>query len=93
MAQIGHRNDYRTKLAAANQHLRQFLAADIAGSTHSLPFPPELVASIVMALMRGLSDQLAVDPAAFDRTQMATACLSLLAPLFGRVSTPAESES
>lgn len=93
LAQIGHREDYRVKLAAANGQWRQFLAADMANSGLDPQIPPELVASIVMALMRGLSDQLAVDPTAFDRTKMTTLCLHLLAPLFGRASTPAESES
>jgi hypothetical protein len=37
-----------------------------------------------MALFQGLTDQLTVDPDAFDRTKMAEACLTLLAPLFGR---------
>ncbi|MCZ2344222.1 MAG: TetR/AcrR family transcriptional regulator [Bacteroidales bacterium] len=93
LAQIGHREDFRVKLAAANDQWRQFLAADMANGGLDPQFPPELVASIVMALMRGLSDQLAVDSDAFDRPQMAMMCLHILAPLFGRVSSPAESES
>src|SRR5262249_54554935 len=45
----------------------------------------ETVSSFVQALMHGLTTQLAADPNAFDRTEMLTLCLGVLAPL---VTTP-----
>ncbi len=89
MAQVRHREDYRRKLAAANAGWRAHLAADIAASAPAPhPVPPAVLASIVMALFQGLGGQLAVDPAAFDRTAMVGACLRLLAPLFGQPAPP-----
>lgn len=91
LAQIGHREDFRTKLAAANAEWRRFLATDFAESGIDPAVKPDIVASIVMALMRGLTDQLAVDPNAFDRTEMAATCLKLLAPVFARNGDSEES--
>jgi AcrR family transcriptional regulator len=85
MAQVRHRDDYREKLAATFAGWRGFLTADIASSVPAdAPVRPEVLASVVMALFQGLGGQLAVDPDAFDRTEMAAACLKLLAPMFGR---------
>jgi AcrR family transcriptional regulator len=84
MAQVGHREDYRRKLAAANAGWRQHMTADIAASAGSTPaVPPAVTASIVMALFQGLGGQLAVDPDAFDRQAVTDACLQMLAPLLG----------
>jgi AcrR family transcriptional regulator len=89
MAQVQHREDYRRKLAAANAGWRKYLADDFATSLpQPHPVPPDVLASIVMALFQGLGGQLAVDPDAFDRRAMAEACLKLLAPLFGQPPTP-----
>ena len=89
MAQVRHREDYRRKLAAANEGWREHLTADIASSLPpSPPVPPRVLASVVMALFQGLGGQLAVDPNAFDRAAAADACLRLLAPLFGHPTTP-----
>lgn len=80
LAQIQHRDDYRARLADANAGWRQFLADDMRGTSD---VPPEIVASLVMALFQGLGGQLAVDPNAFDRTIMLELCVKLLAPLLG----------
>jgi AcrR family transcriptional regulator len=78
-AQMNHRADYRAKVAGMQADWRRHLSAAIApGSTE----PPELAASILMALTMGLNGQLAANPAAFDRNLMAAACDKLLAPLF-----------
>lgn len=79
MAQVSHRPDYKTKLATANQGWRDHVAADVPPG----PVPPAVAASLVMALFQGLGGQLAVDPQAFDRTEMLKACLQIMAPLFG----------
>lgn len=89
MAQVRHREDYREKLAATFAGWRGFLTEDLASSLPAdAPVRPEVLASVVMALFQGLGGQLAVDPAAFDRTEMARACLTLLAPMFGRAHPP-----
>jgi hypothetical protein len=49
------------------------LAKNVSGQT---------VSSFVQALMHGLGVQLAADPNAFDRTEMLTLCVGVLAPLF-----------
>jgi AcrR family transcriptional regulator len=81
MAQVRHRPDYRRKIAAANAGWRQHLAADIAASGPNPKTPPEVTASVIMALFQGLSGQLAVDPEAFDRAAVADTCVRILAPL------------
>ena len=91
MAQVRHRDDYREKLAASFDGWRQFLSADFASSLpDGAPVRPQVLASLVMAMFQGLNGQLAVDPAAFDRTEMADACLTLLAPMFGRAHPPTD---
>jgi len=86
MAQIGHRDDYRQKLAAANAEWRGMMADDIAASTADSPnvdatARSRIVASIVMAMFQGLGGQLSVDPKAFDRELMLATLLEMLAPL------------
>ena len=82
-AQMNVRPDFRDRLAKANQDWRSMIAADYAGSVSAPPpAKPETVACIVMALISGLDGQLAADPQAFDREEVAQLCLRLLAPLF-----------
>jgi hypothetical protein len=61
---------------------------DYAGSTpNPPPAKPQAVACVLMALITGLDGQLAADPNAFDRNEVADLCLRLLAPLFPARST------
>jgi AcrR family transcriptional regulator len=83
LAQMGHRPDYRDRLAHLYRGWRGLIAADLEGSVPGPhPVPPPVAASLVQALFHGLGMQLAVDPNAFDRADMLAACLRLLAPLF-----------
>jgi AcrR family transcriptional regulator len=93
LAQVGHRDDFRTKLAAANQNWRRFLVQEIGRSLSQAPFAPELLASIIMALLRGLTDQLIVDPQAFDREKMLQACQWLFRRVFSPDSVSHEDSS
>lgn len=82
-AQMNVRPDFRDRLAKANQDWRSMIAKDYVGSVPTPPpAKPETVACIVMALISGLDGQLAADPQAFDREEVAQLCLRLLAPLF-----------
>lgn len=81
LAQIPYRDDYRAKLAERNAEWRTHMATDFAGSRANV-VPPEILASIVMALTQGLIQQLAVNPAAFDRPAMLAALVRMLAPFF-----------
>ncbi len=85
LAQMGHRDDYRTRLSQWYAMWRTFLATDIAGS---VPEPqlasPQVIAALIQALFHGLDVQLMMDPAAFDRQEMFAACVKLLGPLFGK---------
>lgn len=83
LAQMGHRPDYQTRLATLHRQFRGFVAADIAGSVPDpRPVSPHVTAGLIQALFHGLRMQLAVDPEAFDRDEMFTACVRLFAPLF-----------
>lgn len=83
-AQIAYRDDFRRKIADAHAGWRATIAADYADSVPNPQVPPAVAASILMALVQGLSGQLAVDPAAFDRGEMLEALELLVAPLFGK---------
>lgn len=78
-AQVRHRPDFKAKLAEVNTGWRAHVAADVAacGVAH-----PAAVASVIMALFMGLTEQLTVDPDAFDRAAVAAVCVRLLGTLF-----------
>jgi AcrR family transcriptional regulator len=87
LAQMGHREDYRNKLSEMYRGWREHIAADVADS---VPEPravePRIAASLLQALVHGLTVQLMVDPEAFDRQAMFGACTRLLAPVFESVT-------
>jgi AcrR family transcriptional regulator len=94
LAQMGHREDFRARLASLYEgwrgHMAQGLAADLAGSPAA---EPRLLASLVQALLHGLAMQLAADPAAFDREAMFRLCLDVLGGHLGRNEPPAPSKN
>jgi len=90
LAQMGHRPDYRDKLAEMYRGWREHIAADLASSVpEPRAVPPRVAASLVQALVQGLEIQLMIDPEAFDRAAMADVCARLLAPVFAQDPTPA----
>jgi len=92
LAQMNYRDDYRKRMAETYAEWRGMIAGDFAGSVpEPRPVNPMVLASIIQALINGLSIQLAADPVAFDRGEMAAACLQLLAPFFGRSPAPGAS--
>lgn len=94
LAQMGHREDYRKRLSQWYGEWRSFLAADVEGS---VPEPraasPWVTASLIQALFIGLDVQLMMNPGAFDRQEMFSACARLLAPLFGKDGPAGEPEA
>lgn len=84
LAQTGHRDDFRERLASLYEEWRSHMAADLAGSEPLPAGDPRLAASLVQALIHGLVMQLQADPAAFDRTAMLELCLSVLDQMLNR---------
>jgi AcrR family transcriptional regulator len=83
LAQVQHRPDFRAKLAEADAQWRGHIAADLRTGIPNPMHPPEVVASIVMALFQGLGNQLAVNPQAFEPAAMIQAVVQVLEPLLG----------
>lgn len=84
LAQMGHRDAYRERLAQWYRDWRTFIATDVAGSVPEPTVSPTVVAGLIQALFHGLDVQLMMDPNAFDRQEMFAVCVKLLAPLFGK---------
>jgi AcrR family transcriptional regulator len=83
LAQMGHREDYRDKLSETYRDWRNHIAADVVDSVpEPRPVDPVIAASLLQALVHGLTVQLMVDPEAFDRQAMFEACARLFAPVF-----------
>lgn len=87
LAQMAHRDDFRAKLANMFSEMRLGMSAHyLVTATPSAVVvknvSPKTITSFFQAIMHGLTMQLAVDPDAFDRQEMLTLCITLLAPLF-----------
>jgi AcrR family transcriptional regulator len=82
LSQIAHREDFRQRLAMLYEawrcNMTQGIAADQARTRSARPVPPRAMASVVQALLHGLSTQLEADPNAFDREEVLALCLDLL---------------
>ena len=87
LAQTAHREDFRQRLASLYEEWRGGLAQQWQATARPVAalgtaISPRAVASFVQALVHGLLVQLAADPRAFDRFEMLSLCVSVLAPLF-----------
>lgn len=91
LAEMNHREDFRRRLAAMYTEWRGVIAADVASGVPNPPVRPTVLASVIQALINGLTMQLAVDPVAFDPAEMTETVLFLLAPAFGRPPIPPRS--
>src|SRR5262249_21482677 len=85
LSQIGHREDFRQRLAGLFQewrgHMAQGLRRDQGAGARAVP--PRAMASLVQAILHGLSVQLVADPHAFDRAEMLELCTDLLGTYLG----------
>ncbi|MCC6418307.1 MAG: TetR/AcrR family transcriptional regulator [Gemmataceae bacterium] len=92
LAQIGYREDFRQRLATLYEewraHLAQALADDQDQGRVKRPVSPRALATLIQALLHGLTMQAAADPSAFDRGEMVHLCLDLLGNYLG-VAVPA----
>jgi AcrR family transcriptional regulator len=82
LAQMGHRDDLRARLAALYEEWRQHLAADlepeVARRNGRKTASARTLASFIQAVLHGLTMQRAADPDAYDREEMLALFLHLL---------------
>jgi AcrR family transcriptional regulator len=82
LSQIGHREDFRRRLATLYEEWRSQMAAglevDLAASGENPPIAPRALATVIQALLHGLGIQAAADPQAFDRQEVLTLCLDMV---------------
>jgi AcrR family transcriptional regulator len=92
LSQIGHREDFRARLANLYEEWRGHMAANFArelpGGGPGRPVSSRTLASFVQALLHGLAMQRAADPEAYDRQEMLNLCLDVL----GNYLRPANQE-
>lgn len=83
LSQMSHREDFRLRLARLYEEWRSKMAGGIEREIiPTSAISPRTIASLVQALLHGLSMQLAADPQAFDREEMLELCLELLGCYF-----------
>jgi AcrR family transcriptional regulator len=96
LSQIGHRDDFREKLANLYGEWRDHLAEDVANDLERRPgkkASPRTVATLVQAILHGLAIQRAADPDVYDRQEMLDLCLDLLGAYLRRAPAPAKGRS
>ena len=89
LSQVGHRDDFRDRLANLYDHWRSFAVADLADAVAALPEEKPRVsvrtlASFVQAVLHGLAMQRVADPSAYDRDEMRHLVLSMLGGYLGK---------
>ncbi|WP_406694204.1 TetR/AcrR family transcriptional regulator [Singulisphaera sp. Ch08] len=90
LAQMSHREDFRTRLAAQNAELRNRIAEDLAEEARQGGLAPEEVqalAAVIHGMLSGLTMQLNVDPEAIDRVAVHR---TVRAMILGRLGGVAE---
>jgi AcrR family transcriptional regulator len=82
LSQIGHREDFRKRLADLYENWRSNMAHGLARDIEEKPsiraISPRALSTFVQALLHGLSMQRAADPNAFDHLEMTRLCLDIL---------------
>jgi AcrR family transcriptional regulator len=82
LSQIGHRADFRARLAKLYEEWRGNLAStigrDLGRRPPARPVAPRAVATLIQAILHGLALQAAADPDAFDAKEMADLCVDVL---------------
>jgi AcrR family transcriptional regulator len=87
LSQIGHREDFRRRLATLYGEWRagmaQGLAEDLARRPAPVPIQPRALATVVQAILHGLAMQRAADPDAFQPEEIVDLCLDMLGSYLG----------
>jgi AcrR family transcriptional regulator len=80
LSQMGHRDDFRQRLASLYEEWRSHMAADLAPELErsGAGVSARTLASFIQALLHGLAMQRAADPDAYDRHEMLALCLQML---------------
>ena len=89
LSQVGHRDDFRDRLAILYEHWRSFAVSDLANDVEALPknkprVSVRTLASFIQAVLHGLAMQRVADPTAYDREEMRHLVLSLLSNYLGK---------
>ena len=84
LAQTGHRDDFRQRLASLFGGWRNHMAQGLEKSAPQPAADPRTVASLVQAVVHGLVMQMIADPDAFDRTAMYELCVGVLGRCLNR---------
>jgi AcrR family transcriptional regulator len=77
LSQVGHREDFRLRLASLYEEWRSHMARDLREEL-APGVSPRAFATLVQAILHGLGIQLAADPGAFDREEVLKLCLDML---------------
>ncbi len=97
LSQIGHREDFKERLASLYEHWRSGLASDFAlalpASNGQAHVSPRTLATFVQALLHGLAIQRVADPGSYDRQEVLALCLDLLGRYLGRPADPSATSS
>lgn len=87
LSQMAHREDFRRRLATLHEEWRGTMAAglarDLVGRRLPVGASSRALASFVQAILHGLTMQLAVNPKAFDRSEMLDLCQDILGSYLG----------
>jgi AcrR family transcriptional regulator len=81
LAQIGHRADFRERLARLYEEWRTALATDLEKTLSDGPgrrVTSRALASMIQAIFQGLAIQRAADPAAYDSEEMVKLCVDIV---------------
>ena len=94
LSQIGHRADFRERLAKLYEDWRgrasEHLGKELAERPGRRKVSPRAMATLMQALLHGLAMQAAADPAAFDADEIKTLCLDLFGTYLWGEPTPDE---
>jgi AcrR family transcriptional regulator len=88
LAQMGHREDFRGRLANLFEEWRAHIATDLAGPQADQP-GPRAAATLIQALLHGLAVQRAADPAAVEVAGLTDLCQQVIAFLQGATAPAA----
>jgi AcrR family transcriptional regulator len=94
LAQVGHREDFRHRLATLYESWRSNmalgLAQDQARGLLARRASPRALATLVQALLHGLVMQAVADPNAFDPQELLHLCLDMLGTYLGLKGGPSQ---